>query len=795
MDYNLKESEQTNLQEIALKELEFFQVLDIISKFCISDLGRQIIQSHRPFEDKKLLEKELSQVEEFRNLLLKGEELPISTLSDIKDIIYRSRITNAVLGTNELLSVVKLLRVSRQVKSFVISRQDYLPIAYEPATHLVDNRLLEKHIDEAIDETGAVRDTASKELASIRREINETRAQLRRRLERLVKKFSEEEFTRDEFYTIREGRFVLPVKVENKRTIGGIIHGVSQTGSTVYIEPAEIIELNNDLSLLENEEKREIYRILSNFTEEVGSVANDLIKSLDILAYFDSVISKAKYSIEFNGFIPKITDEKYLFLKDARHPLLVAAKGIKKVVPLSLELNESKRGLLISGPNAGGKTVALKTIGLSAAMAMSGIFPLGECSLSMSKIYTYIGDNQSIQNDLSTFSAQILRLKNIISEAFADSIVLVDEIGSGTDPMEGAAIASGILETFSEMKLFYLTTTHQSSLKTFALNREEIENASLEFDERNLKPTYKFLVGIPGNSYAFSLAKNIGLPEHVLRRARKYIDHKSNELEKSIKLLQEYQRKALQDLNKAQAQKAKAEALLREYQAKSDEFKRKKAELLANARQEAMKIFEKSNALIENTIREIREQSKTPKEIKQELEVQKQEILNIPELVEEPRKIPTEDNQDFEIGSYVYYPENNSYGKIVELDKQRKIATVEINGIKFKLKTNLLQKSNPQEAEKNQISISSGYVSNIKFDANTRLDIRGERVEVALRKVDEFINDAIMGNISMVTIIHGKGTGALRQAIQEYLRYHQSVVSFRDGDLVEGGTGVTIVQL
>jgi len=465
------------------------------------------------------------------------------------------------------------------------------------------------------------------------------------------------------------------------------------------------------------------------------------------------------------------------------------------VVPLSLELNESKRGLLISGPNAGGKTVALKTIGLSAAMAMSGIFPLGECSLSMSKIYTYIGDNQSIQNDLSTFSAQILRLKNIISEAFADSIVLVDEIGSGTDPMEGAAIASGILETFSEMKLFYLTTTHQSSLKTFALNREEIENASLEFDERNLKPTYKFLVGIPGNSYAFSLSKNIGLPEHVLRRARKYIDHKSNELEKSIKLLQEYQRKALQDLNKAQAQKAKAEALLREYQAKSDEFKRKKAELLANARQEAMKIFEKSNALIENTIREIREQSKTPKEIKQELEVQKQEILNIPELVEEPRKIPTEDNQDFEIGSYVYYPENNSYGKIVELDKQRKIATVEINGIKFKLKTNLLQKSNPQEAEKNQISISSGYVSNIKFDANTRLDIRGERVEVALRKVDEFINDAIMGNISMVTIIHGKGTGALRQAIQEYLRYHQSVVSFRDGDLVEGGTGVTIVQL
>lgn len=795
MDETKEINSVTLLQDTALRELEFFQVLDIISKFCLSDLGKEIIQSHRPYEDKKLLEKELSQVEEFRNLLLRGEELPISSLPDIKDVIYRSRITNAVLGTGELLFVLSLLRVSRLVKGYILSRQEYLPIAFEPVTHLIDNRLLEKHIDEAIDETGAVRDTASRELASIRREINDTRAQLRRRLERLVKKYSEEEFTRDEFFTIREGRFVLPIKVENKRTIGGIIHGVSQTGSTVYVEPAEIIELNNDLSLLENEEKREIYRILSNLTEETGSNSNELLKSLDILAYFDSVLAKAKYSIEYNGFLPKITDEKYLYLKDVRHPLLVASKGAKKVVPLSLELNVNKRGLLISGPNAGGKTVALKTIGLSSAMALSGIFPLGECGLSMSKIYTYIGDNQSIQNDLSTFSAQILRLKNIISEAFSDAIVLVDEIGSGTDPMEGAAIASGILETFSEMKLFYLTTTHQSSLKTFALNREEIENASLEFDERNLKPTYKFLVGIPGNSYAFSLAKNIGLPEHVLGRARKYLDRKSNELEKGIKLLQEYQRKALQDLNKAQTQKAKAEAILKEYQTKSDEFKKRKAELLANAREEAQKIFEKSNALIENTIREVREQNKTPKEIKQEFEQKKQEILNIPEIKEIKKQTTTGDNKELEVGSYVYYPDNNSYGKVVELDKQKKVATVDINGIKFKLKTNLLKLATKQEADKNEIITSSGYVSHIKFDASSRLDIRGERVEIALRKVDEFISEAILGNINMVTIIHGKGTGALRQAIQEYLRFHQSVVSFRDGDLVEGGAGVTVVQL
>lgn len=784
----------SELQNTALKELEFNQVLELIAKYCLSDLGREIIYNHHPFDDKKLLEKELMQVEEFRNLFLKGEELPISSLMDIKDVIYRSRIANAVLGTSELLFILRLLRVSRLVKNYILSREEYLPIAYEPATHLIDNKLLEKHIDEAIDETGAVRDNASRQLSTIRKEINDKRAQLRRRIERLVKKYSEEEFTREEFFTIREGRFVLPIKVENKRTISGIIHGVSQTGSTVYVEPAEIIELNNDLSLLENEEKREIYRILSNLTSETGSNSNELIKSLDILAYFDSVAAKAKYSIEYNGFLPKLYDEKFLYLRDARHPLLVAAKGSKKVVPLSLELNSAKRGLLISGPNAGGKTVALKTIGLSVAMALSGIFPLGECGLSLSKIYTYIGDNQSIQNDLSTFSAQILRLKNIISEAFSDSIVLVDEIGSGTDPIEGAAIASGILETFSEMKMFYLTTTHQSSLKTYALNRDEIENASLEFDERNLKPTYKFLVGIPGNSYAFSLAKNIGLPEHVLGRARKYLDKKSNELEKGIKLLQEYQRKALQDLNKAQRQKAKADAILKEYQAKSEEFKKRKSELLANAREEALKVFERSNALIENTIREVREQNKTPKEIKQEFEKQKQEILNIPEI-KQTKKSTQSNSKEFEVNTYVYYPDNNSYGKIVELDNQKKTATVEINGIKFKLKTSLLEPATVDDAEKNEIVTSSGYSSHIKFDARSRLDIRGERVEIALRKVDEFISEAILGNINMITIIHGKGTGALRQAIQEYLRFHQSVISFRDGDLIEGGAGVTIVQL
>jgi DNA mismatch repair protein MutS2 len=787
----------TELEKVALKELEYFQVLEIISKYAVSDMSREIILNTLPIYDQKLLEIELNQVEEVRLILLKGEEFPITNLSDISQILYRSKIANAVLATEDFLKVLAILRSARYVRSFVFKNQEHFDYILEKAGHLIENKVLEKHIEETIDESGNVRDNASRELMRIRRELIAKSQHLRSRLSKLVKKYSDEEIAREDFYTIREGRFVLPIKVENKRIIGGIIHGASQTGSTVYVEPAEIIELNNDLSLLENEEKREIYKILSNLTEETGNSANEMLKSLSILAYFDSLSAKAKYALDFDGMMPKITQDKYLYLNKVHHPLLVHSKGKKNVIPLSIELDGNKRGLLISGPNAGGKTVALKTIGLSSLLAMSGIYPLGECTFNISRTFTYIGDSQSIQNDLSTFSAQILRLKQIISEAQADSIILIDEIGSGTDPVEGSAIASGILETFAQMNLFFLTTTHHSTLKTFALNREEIENASLEFDDKNLKPTYKFLVGVPGNSYAFSLARNIGISELVLSRARKYLDNKARELEKGIKLLHKFQRRALNKLQIASKEKAKADNILAEYETKFNELKSKKSELLKEARQEALAIVENSNALIERTIKEIKEQTKAPVEIKKEIAKAKKEILEQIEKTK-PEKIISESkkgNQEIKVGSDVYYADNNSYGKVIELLNNKEVAVVEINGIKFKLKAKLLEVSENKSVDEKELRIKSTYSEHIKFDVQTRLDLRGERAEAAIRKVEESISDGLLSSIKYITIIHGKGTGALRQAIQEYLRSNPSVISYRDGDLVEGGAGVTIVEI
>jgi DNA mismatch repair protein MutS2 len=402
----------------------------------------------------------------------------------------------------------------------------------------------------------------------------------------------------------------------------------------------------------------------------------------------------------------------------------------------------------------------------------------------------------------------MLRLKLIIENSFPESLILIDEIGSGTDPVEGSAIASGILETFSELKVFYLTTTHQSSLKTFALNRNEIENASLEFDEKLLKPTYKFLMGMPGNSYAFSLARNIGISQLVLSRSQKYLDTKQHELEKGIKLINKLKRKSLNALNEANKERIKSQSLSAEYETKFSEFKKKKNELMTEARKEAQKVLENANSLIERTIKEIREGQKQAGEVKKEYLAKKKEMLiqdvsEIPQSKElhffqetyhkkDEKKTAKRIKQTIEIGSIVTYSENPSTGKVLELDKDKILALVEFNGIKFKIKTTLLEIS--EEEVIPETFSRSAFVDNIKFDVQTRLDLRGERVEIALRKVDELISNAILSNVSMVSIIHGKGTGALREAIQEYLRSHQSVKSFRDGDLVEGGAGVTIVD-
>lgn len=774
----------------SLKQLEFFTVLEKIAKFTTTEYGKNQILNSLPKENLEELAKELDLVDETINLLNRYENIPFENFGEIRTRIYKSKVENAVLSTGEILDVLSFLQLSRTLRSFILSKSEDFPKLAELVSPLYENRIIEKHIREAIDETGNVRDTASKELLRIRNEIIEKSAKLRRRLDKILKNISQEELVQDEFVTIREGRFVLPIKIEYKNKISGIIHGVSQSGQTCFIEPAEVIEMNNELSLLENEERREIYRILKNLTEEIGSVSTDLLHSVDILVHFDSLLAKARYALQFNCQKPTFWNKKEIFMQELRHPILVHTRGYKNVVPFTISFTERKRGHVISGPNAVGKTVALKSMGLNLALALSGFYTHGYCKTKYFKIYTSIGDLQSVEQDLSTFSSQILRIKNILEFADSESFVLIDEIVSGTDPHEGSLLAASIIDSFINMNLFFAVTTHQSYLKVFSLTREEVENDSLEFDETNLKPTYRFLQGVPGNSYAFELATLLGLPKHIIDRARSYLSRTENEIEEQLKIVYQLKIQAEKFKAELEAEKLKYQKLRQEYQNLLNELKSKRKELLDNAKIEAYEIIRKANALVENTIKEIREQQKSISAIKKEYTQKKKEIeeeakriFSSLEQVEKPMDVLLE-------GDYVYIDDPTNLGQIIKIYEETDEALIDFNGLKFKTKLNKLRKTSHKEKEKKPLP--SDY---LKFSANTRLDLRGFRANEAIREVDKFISEAILSNVDTVTIIHGKGTGALKSSLHEFFKTHPQVESFREGTLEEGGAGVTIVKL
>ena len=789
------ELERENVINESLKQLEFKNVLDFISKYCYSNLGKEIIQKTYPTSDLEYLNREHTLIDEMKNMLVFETGFSLDGTSDIRNLIYKSMVENSTLNAAEILSVGDCIRSFRLIKTYFHDKEIKYPNLTAIAENLFENRILEKHISEAIDDVGEIRDTATRELHRIRTEIKEKSQKLRAKIGKILRKVTEQELVQEDFFSVREGRYVLPIKAENKRALPGIIHGISQTGSTVFLEPAEVIEMNNELSILHSEEQREVWKILANLTKEIGDDSRQYLSSIEIIAHYDALKAKARYALDYNGIKPIVSDIPEIQLKNIRHPLLVQTKGLKSVIPLTLRFDEHKRGHLISGPNAGGKTVALKSIGLNIVMATSGIFPLGECITDFRTIFTAIGDHQSVENDLSTFSSQMLQLRRILDNCDAKSLVLIDEIGSGTDPQEGAAIASGILDTFIELNLFFIATTHQSSLKTYALNREEIENASLEFDEIKLKPTYKFLSGIPGNSYAFVLIENIGFSKLIINRAKKYIDGKQKELEESISVLNKYRTETVKARAEAEKEKLNFQKQLKLYEEKNQELKAKKQEIVDKAKEEASNILRNANALVENTIREIKEQKRAATEVKKEFLAEKVKIdEEAYQISKKKEKKPGHENletidEPIISGDSVVTDNSNNTGTVIEIDATNQTALVDINGFKFRLPVNNLTKI------KKPIEKKPSKVEYIKLDTKTRIDLRGKRAEESYKEIDDFINEAILTSAEILTIVHGKGTGALRQTIHNYLKDHPYVESYRLGELVEGGAGVTIVKL
>lgn len=782
-------SDATSLIDTSLEELEVARLLEAVSRGCVSHRGADHVRALRPSMDTAIIQRDLDCVGECTDLLRLGESIPFDRLGDVSGLLSRTRIAGNFLSAPDLLIVLEALQTSRVIKSFFLNQALKAPTLNEACSVLVDDRLLEKHITDAIDDTGLIRDNASRDLLSIRRDIHELSARLRLRLQRILKKFGEDELLQEEFVTQRDGRFVLPLRVENKRSVEGIIHGVSQSGQTVFMEPAETYELNNELAILHGREQREMIRILTTLTAEVGSVSHDVEAAVDVLTFIDSVIARSRFAINHGGIKPVLTDDADIELHNVRHPLLVLASKnpMKDVVPLSVRFDGTTKGILISGPNAGGKTVAMKTIGLSISMAMMGMFPLGMSSLHPRRIMTAIGDHQSIESNLSTFSSQIIRLRDILSHCDAEALVLIDEICAGTDPAEGGALAAGILDSLIERGACFVVTTHQSSLKQYALTRPSITNASLEFDGQHLKPTFTFLFGVPGNSYAFVLAKTVGMPEIVLERSKGYLGDRHNELEQSIQAIQAFRLEAQQLQLKAASELAKAESARKDAENRLAEAKKKRSTVVEDAREEAREILRKANSLVETTIREVREQQKSMATIKNTFELEKGALTTSEFEAAAQSEVP--DTSMLGVGDHVQIAGTTSTGSIISIDGAQ--VRVDVNGITFNVPLSKVSKSSATKPTK---QVRQNVVDNLKLDARTTLDMRGLRVDEGLRLLEGFINDAILAGLHQASLIHGKGTGAMRKAVHEYLHEHPQIAGFRIGTIHEGGDGITVVE-
>ncbi|MCX7611409.1 MAG: endonuclease MutS2 [Ignavibacterium sp.] len=772
-----------------LEKLEFNKILKFISNYCVTELGKLEVESIKPQTKIDTILYECKLVEEAKTFLINFGNSPIEFLPDLREDLYRTKIEGSFLNTKKILEIKKLATVSRILRSTFL-KDERFPLLRDIVNDLVYDKNFENQIDRVLTPEGEIKTSASPELQKIRKEIISKKEDLTKAISRIIKRLKDDDYVREDYLTLRDGRMVIPIKAEHKRHIKGFIHSESSTGQTVYIEPEETLELNNDIVSLFFAEQREVERILRELTKIVGDKSGDLIKSLNIISKLDSVLARANYSIEIMGCLPKLDLDKPLHIIEARHPLLIKKLGRNNTVPLDLKL-EDEKVIIITGPNAGGKTVVLKTIGLLVLMLQSGIhIPVNPDSNFniFEKILIDIGDQQSIEDDLSTFSSHLKNLKSIFELADSKSLILLDEIGTGTDPTEGSALSIALLKELYKKSALTFATTHHGNLKIFAFEEKGFNNASMQFDHKNLTPTYKFKLGIPGSSYAFEVAEKSGLAKHIIDTARAYIDIGKNNLEKFIAEIEAKSFELEKKLNQVELENLRLKSLSELYKKSYEKIEKEKNEIIKKTKVEAEKFLQDINKKFEKAVKQVKESNaekssiKDGKKIIEEIksEVSQFDFIN-------SNKIDVENN--FNIGDFVSIKNSNSIGKIIEINKEKKRATVLIGSIKILANLDELQKTKPiKEVENETTSFLPN--PNVKY----RLDIRGRRVNDAEFDIIKFIDDAYQFGYDRVEILHGKGTGALKKLVNEILSSHIGIKNFYYAPIEYGGDGITIVE-
>ena len=821
------------------QKIGFDRIRQMLSKSCLSDMGKEMVEMIEFNSHYQTIVYQIELVNEFLEIIRNYDNFPTSHFFDLRKSLDKVRIEGMFLETNELFDLRRSLETLKGIVNFFKGDTGNLfPNLKALTTDIVVFSSILNEIDAILSKFGKIKDNASVELNSIRKQIFSLQGGINKKMHQIIRQLQIEGVVdEDATVAMRDGRPVIPVVAANKKKISGIVHDESATGKTSFIEPAEIVEMNNRLRELENSERREIIKILISFANSIRPNVDDLLVSYNFMGEIDFIRSKAIFAREFDCVKPDIKNEPFFDWHQAKHPLLTQAlrKEKREVVPLKLRIDEPNRILLISGPNAGGKSVCLKTVGIIQYMLQCGLLiPISEGSRVgvFDSIFIDIGDEQSIDNDLSTYSSHLLNMKFFTQNCTGKSLVLIDEFGTGTEPMLGGAIAEAVLNKLNQLEAYGIITTHYTNLKHFASSNKGIVNGAMLYDSNEMRPLFQLQVGKPGSSFAFEIARKIGLSEEILKEAtdklgKEHIDYDKN-LREIVRDKQYWETKR-QKIRKVELS---LDSISEEYLKELDTTQKLRKEILSEAKKEAQKIIDDANKMVENTIREIRESQadkEKTKEIRKVLINQKEALNEFDSIKEEKisRKIEQLKQREinrgkkikrqadgqtqvekiksivFSAGDKIKLKDSGSIGEIIDIDKNKvvvalghlmstttvdKIEHISNNDAKRQLQAKRMTPKADSLVRTNQI-----MEKKLAFKAD--IDVRGQRADEALMNIQTFLDDAIVVGTTTLRILHGKGYGILKEVIRDYLKSEPIVKSFRDEHVQFGGSGITIVEL
>lgn len=775
-----------------LKKLEFNKICDILKSYTITYIGKNYAENLMPLFSKKEIEKAQKQTTEASILLYRKGSIPMSEIEDITPHLKKLN-SGLFLSIKQLLDLGKILKISSNLKDYFLSTEiDMTEFTnlYGIFNNLYINQSIEKELEKAILDENTLSDDASSELKNIRKSIRNKEQEIRSKLN----SFLNSKYVQESIITMRSGRFVIPVKNEHRQDVKGFIHDISSSGSTVFIEPIAIFDLNNDLNNLKNEENIEIEKILQKLTSLFFNIIPNIENDVNLIGLIDFIFAKAKYSNSLDATEPIINDEKFINLLQAWHPLLNKNQAVKNDIPIGKNYN----CLIITGPNTGGKTVTLKTAGIIMLMAMSGLHITAKEGSSIyiaDNIFADIGDDQSIADSLSTFSSHMTNIAQILEEATENSFILIDELGSGTDPVEGSSLAISILEKLNSLNALTLSTTHYPEIKHFALVTNGFENASVEFNIETLSPTYKLLLGVPGTSNAFSISRKLGISDEIISRAKEFIDSEKINIEELLTNIYEDKRIIELEKEKTLENSKRIEVLKASLEVDFSKLHNQEKEIINKAKDEARSILISAKEDANEIIKDL-EKSSSNKESNKLRNKLNEKIDNLSIVSKNSTVAPSQpvSVQDLKIGMNVFVKKLNQDGTILSISKDRKVqVSLGLGKMFFDINDLEISKNNFQKSNSKK-----DYSSRKEFKAkaiSSEINVIGKNVDEACQEIDKYLDTCSLSGLATIRIVHGKGTGALRAGIHKFLKTHPHIKSFRVGTFGEGEMGVTIAEL